>query len=110
MTPLEAIGYACAALIVSPVVLGLLILALVALLVLGVLLWESRKGQVVALAGALLWFTVPPFIRWVNAPSVAESCSEQCDILGIGQQGRLMCLERCYDAEKLIQENEGVKP
>jgi hypothetical protein len=110
MTPLEAIGYAFAAVIVSPAVLGLLILALMALLVLGVLIWESRKAQVIVLAGALLWFTVPPFVRWANTPSVAEPCSERCDVLGQSQEGRFICLEQCFKAEKLINENEAVRP
>lgn len=110
MTPLEAIGYAFAALIVSPVVLSIAAGVVFVGFMLGLFVWESTKAQVVVCAGVLLWLTAPSFVRWVNAPKVVESCSQRCDVFGQSQQGRFMCLERCYESQKLIQENEGVKP
>lgn len=108
MTPGEAIGYACATLIVSPIALGILILALSAALVTLVAFLESRKAQVAALVVAALWFMVPPFFRWAKAPKVTESCDERCDILGQSPTGRLVCLEQCFKAEKLIRDNQEV--
>ena len=109
MTALEAIGYACAALIVSPVVLGLLILALISLLVLMMLIGESTKAQVVVAVVALIYGGTR-LVMW-NAsrpPAPPESCPSRCE--GPWEVDRLKCLQRCFESQKLIQENEGVKP
>jgi hypothetical protein len=105
MTPLEAIGYAFAAVIVSPVVLGLLI----ALLVLGVFLWESRKAQV-ALVVAGLIYGGTRLVIWgaSRPPAPPTSCQSRCE--DYWESDRLKCLQLCYESEKLIKENEGVKP
>ena len=109
MTPLEAIGYACAALIVSPVALAIAAGVVFVGFSLGLFVWESTKAQVV-LAVVGLIYGGTRLVMW-NAsrpPSPPESCPSRCEDLW--EVDRLKCLQRCYESQKLIQENEVVKP
>lgn len=101
----EAIGYAFAILMVSPVVLAVLAAAMVTAFAIGVLVWESRKAQV-ALAVVWLIYGGARLVMWVASrpPSPPESCAQRCDG-HLYQDRRRDCLYHCFEAEKMIREN-----
>ena len=106
MTPLDAIGYAFAALVVSPVVLAIVAGVVFVGFMLGLFVWESTKAQV-ALAVVGLIYGGTRLVIW-NAsrpPSPPESCSSRCE--DYWEVNRVKCLQRCYESLKLIEQNEG---
>lgn len=107
MTPLEVVSYAVSALLVSPVVLLLIAAALFLVFACALFVWESRLAKIAIGAGLFVWLGVAPLARWVVAPrppKTPESCASRCD--NNWEKERVICLTHCYQAEKLIKENE----